>query len=306
MPKETITAVTPELSKDTLITLAEPEPKVADKFLTKDELVALPMDANDLVMAFNETAIGWLCGVQDDYYYDNKEEKAVKKSASWMLTYYNQKHSDVKFRVIKSKDVSGVAQIKFPITHLLSDAVIQLLVVAPTNPQVRALVLQAVGKPIPDELVAYNPIKVWLETQCAPFVDEAQAQSTPRRQRQRRSAFTVECDFSETERGRCRYRRSHTGSGGLNIMEDMLAEWLEEADDFEDLVEKVKQHIYDDAYAVISPDMEVVPDSESYDQYDTDDGDGIEVDFSRDRLVSVIKRWIESNASDDDRNRMGL
>lgn len=175
---------------------------------------------------------------------------------------------------------------KCVIEQMLPASVIELVKAAPTNDTVRSVLLAHLKQPIPDGARDYAAIKAWIETNLEPPAKPA----TPPRP-QPRAVINIPISGSETEIGTCRYTAHLSGSGDFPLREDALLEMAEDAGDFSDLVDRVRDHISDEGvtgYLAMEPD----DDSYEYENHEAQDARDFDWEYAA-RLEPIIRQAME-------------
>ena len=136
-------------------------------------------------------------------------------------------------------ELPGIAR-KCKLEQAMSNTVIELLKVAPTNPVARAHALSQLKIPIPDEHQTFEAIKEWVEMNITPKtgrgVPSQVYPSVAGRAARPTEAFRIDAAVSERQSGTCRWVCNASGSGSVPIMVADLDSAVEDAESLEDVV----------------------------------------------------------------------
>lgn len=187
------------------------------------------------------------------------------------------------------------------IEQALPVSVIQLVVAAPHNDTVRAVILAHLKIPVPDECKTYPDIKEWIETTIVretpkkkgapptPPVDEGFAE--------------IPISGSDVEHGRCSYSIHRSGRGPYKLSVVRFRRLVEEAEDMDDLITSLSERINDDWDQHIT--LSQNDGGYDHNDYEADDDDNGYTDREWDYLDGHrenIRRLIAQHAPD----RLGL
>lgn len=188
---------------------------------------------------------------------------------------------------------------KCRITDVLPESVRQLLATAPQNETIRAVILAHLKVPIPPDKLTYEDIKSWIEETIDPATLFAKK---PGQGGSSRPRVDIPIRGSATEHGTCQYHVVVRGEGTFPIDNDRFMEIVEDADDFDHLMELIETEIRESAW----------PDGVNLDNYDDHDHDRYEIEENTDEAFEfkstardVIARHLIS-LNRDEAERLGL
>ena len=189
---------------------------------------------------------------------------------------------------------------KCRITDVLPQSVRQLLATAPQNETIRAVILAHLKVPIPPDKLTYDDIKSWIEETIDPatlFAKKPSQQGGSSRPR-----VDIPIQGSATQNGTCRYRVVTRGEGTFAISNERFMEIVEDAEDFDHLMELIETEIYYNSWT------DGVPldsyDDYDYDHYEMDDVTDEEFEFKSTARNVIAQHLISLNQ--DEAERLGL
>lgn len=162
--------------------------------------------------------------------------------------------------------------------------IINMLTSAPTNPNVRALVLARLKKPIPPEHVTFDAIQQWIETSFD------------------KPARPVEVDvvipFTVSDRvtGTCRFSANRGGRGRFPISMSRILELAEECDEMESLMDAIYSEMEECEFLTEDVDMEIDYSNIETSRHEVNDNDGNSWDWDRSIVLSKIKEEIRAHS----------
>ncbi len=180
---------------------------------------------------------------------------------------------------------------KCSIEEVFDAGFIELLMLVPANPYVRALVLKFTGKLPPAECESFEQLKDWAECNCVKRIRKtmsaAQSNDEP--------GINIEVDFSEQEYGRAHYSVERYGTDSYHLSADDLVEMIRDAiadgGAISAVVDAVAERIDDDAWDHVNPDLDNYGDYD-YNEHDCTDSDNGEVKYSREHIRNSVLQFV--------------
>jgi len=159
----------------------------------------------------------------------------------------------------------------------------RMITLAPTNKQVRALVMARMCQAIPSELTTVEAIKEWINQNPPPKIAPPEA-----------TAVSVVIQVGDTEYGTCRYAVSRHGDSTYELdssdMEELIAE--HEGQDVMNIVGAVIDYLQGKAEDD-PPDLESSNEYD-YSDYDADDHSDYRVRMPRDSVREQVVHYLRS------------
>lgn len=190
--------------------------------------------------------------------------------------------------------------------------VLDMLRLAPDNPQFRTMVNAIVLQPVPDEAKTYEQIIDWVEFNIDPATikHRAAASATPTAAplRAAQPSMEVPVTYSYMEYGRCNYKVSRSGQDRYMLELADIRAAAENADGWQEFVDDCIARVREDAEED-PPDTDARDDYEHYDYESSEsDHDDYEVgplatrlrEFMRQHLPDEFDRLTEHEDADDD------
>lgn len=176
--------------------------------------------------------------------------------------------------------------------------VIRLLQMAPLNETVRGIVMAKVKSPVPVDLTTFDQIKDWIESKSLPKPEpEDDAESEPEGAPPDRRFF-VDVNFKESVSGKCDFYSTASAGCRYSFGVDDILEYLNRPDNTaQDIVEALNDHVHDNAWEDLDPDMEVDTDDATYDEHEIRHTSDRETEVPRHRLILGLRNWILRNAA---------
>ena len=169
---------------------------------------------------------------------------------------------------------------------------IELIVLAPCNPHIRALILKLTGKLPPPECATFAQLKDWVELHCEKRARPLPAQTG---RPSREGGIVINVDFSETEYGRADYSVRRHGSESFRLSaEDLMAmvqTAIDDGDGLDEVVEAVASKIDEDAWGECDPSMD---DSGDYDysNHDVSDTGDSATEFNKSEIRNAVLAFV--------------
>lgn len=190
---------------------------------------------------------------------------------------------------------------------LLGHSLFAMVQASPNNPQVRAHVMARCRVMPPDELDTFERIKDWIECDLevagdakgASLLKPAATPAPPPTE-----AFVVMTHNSETERGHCKYSQVNISQSAVPIDRTLIASLVEDnPQDLEEIIDRISEHVDENAD---QHERESDSTGLEHDDYETDDYDGREVDFSRRELTAQITTYLRTTLTREQLEELGL
>lgn len=192
--------------------------------------------------------------------------------------------------------------------------VLDMLRLAPDNPQFRTMVNAIVLQPVPDEAKTYEQIIDWVEFNIDPSTikhrvsEQGASQPLPHPLRPAQPTMDVPVTYSYTEYGRCNYKVGRSGRDHYMLELADIRAAAENADDWQEFVDDCTNRVLEDAEES-PPETEARDDYEHYDYEISESADeDYEVgplatrlrEFMRQHLPAEFDRLTEDEDADDD------
>lgn len=253
--------------------------------------------------------------------------QATRWSAWEALAYHGTRKTHLMIQLVDQELAGALEKKKCCIESVLEAAVVELLKLAPMNPQARAHVLAVMGKKPPEEAKTYEEVKDWIESN-GPIVpvmsavsaatpaairyqtlqDIHHAQMAGRAVRQSLVAFKLVAEFSQLEVGTCRYRDRQSGREERPVTREEIQEILDAHPDYslpeitEALCSKIEQTLWE-----LNPEMSS-NDGPDYGDGDSDETRDHESDIQggRGHIQNLLRDYLRCTLSAEEQTRRGV
>lgn len=175
----------------------------------------------------------------------------------------------------------------------LSQSVVNMVNMAPANPQVRAQLHASIGKNVPRTCTSAFELMEWVNAICVLRSGDPGRLPVPTAAD---IGFDIGVEASFYENGTCSYSRRNVGTGSIPLdsttLREIVADSIALQHSWSGLLESVKLKVKE---LTMANPPRFIQESPTYEDFDSEGDSIVAVRFSADTLSNRLARWMSNN-----------